>query len=145
VHNNYALALAQSKKFDEAQVELGKAAQIEPANAGKYYYNLGALLVNNGQSDAAGEAFKKAIDADPNYADAQYQYGIFLIGKAKLGADGKYEPVPGTREAFQKYLELKPDGPFAESAKGMLASLSGAVDTSYQNPAAPKKKSTKKN
>jgi tetratricopeptide (TPR) repeat protein len=144
IHNNYALALAQAKKFDEAQAELAKAAQLDPPSAGKYYYNLGALLVNNGQSEPAGEAFKKAIDADPKYADAQYQYGIYLIGKDKLGSDGKYEPVPGTREAFQAYLELKPDGPNAESAKGMLASLSGAVDTSYQNPAA-KKKSTKKN
>ncbi len=144
VHNNYALALAQSKKFDEAQAELAKAAQLDPPSAGKYYYNLGALLVNNNQSDPAGEAFKKAIDADPNYADAQYQYGIYLIGKAKLGADNKYDPVPGTREAFQKYLELKPDGPFADSAKGMLASLSGSVDTSYQNPSAAKKKSAKK-
>jgi tetratricopeptide (TPR) repeat protein len=139
VHNNYALALAGAKKFDEAQAELAKAAQLDPTSAGKYYYNLGALLVNNGQSEPAGAAFKKAIDADPNYADAQYQYGIFLIGQAKLGADGKYDPVPGTREAFQKYLELKPDGPFAESSKGMLASLTAAVDTSYQNPAAAKK------
>jgi tetratricopeptide (TPR) repeat protein len=145
VHNNYALALAQAKKFDEAQAELAKAAQIDPPSAGKYYYNLGALLVNNGQTEPAGEAFKKAIDADPKYADAQYQYGIYLIGKAKLGADGKYEPVPGTREAFQAYLDLKPDGKDAESAKGMLASLSGAVDTSYQNPSANKKKTTKKN
>jgi tetratricopeptide (TPR) repeat protein len=146
VHNNYALALAQAKKFDEAQAELAKAAQLEPANAGKYYYNLGALLVNNGQTDPAGEAFKKAIDADPKYADAQYQYGIYLIGKAKLGSDGKYDPVPGTREAFQAYLDLKPDGQYAESAKGMLASLTGAVDTSYQNPAAKnKKKTTTKN
>jgi tetratricopeptide (TPR) repeat protein len=144
VHNNYALALAGAKKFDEAQAELAKAAQLDPPSAGKYYYNLGALLVNNGQSEPAGAAFKKAIDADPNYADAQYQYGIFLIGQAKLGADGKYDPVPGTREAFQKYLELKPDGPFAESCKGMLASLSAAVDTSYQNPAAQKKTTKKK-
>jgi tetratricopeptide (TPR) repeat protein len=105
------------------------------------------LLVNNGQTEPAGQAFKKAIDADPKYADAQYQYGIYLIGKATLGGDGKYEPVPGTREAFQAYLDLKPDGPNAESAKGMLASLSGAVDTSYQNPAAAKnkKKTTSKN
>jgi len=144
VHNNYALALAQAKKFDEAQAELAKAAQIDPPSAGKYYYNLGALLVNNNQSEPAGAAFKKAIEADPKYADAQYQYGIYLIGKAKLGSDGKYDPVPGTREAFQAYLDLKPDGPFAESCKGMLASLTGAVDTSYQNPAA-KKKTTKKN
>ncbi len=36
VHNNYALALAQAKKFDEAQAELAKAAQIDPPSAGKY-------------------------------------------------------------------------------------------------------------
>jgi len=144
VHNNYALALAQAKKFDDAQTELGKAAQLDPPNAGKYYFNLGALLVNNGQNDQAGEAFKKSIEADPNYADAQYQYGIVLIGKAKLGEDGKYVPVPGTREAFEKYLQLKPDGPYAESCKGMLASLASSVDTTYQNPAAEKKKSSKK-
>lgn len=145
VHNNYGLALAQAGKFDEAQAELGKAAQLEPTNAGKYYFNLGALLVNKGETDQAGAAFKKAIDADPNYADAQYQYGASLMAKAQMGADGKITPVPGTREAFEKYLQLKPDGPHAEDAKGMLATLSGPVDTSYQNPAANKKKTTKKN
>jgi tetratricopeptide (TPR) repeat protein len=142
-HNNYALALAKSKKFDDAQAELGKAAQIDPPNAGKYYYNLGALLVNNGQTEPAGQAFKKAIEADPNYADAQYQYGVYLVAKAKVSADGKVTPVDGTREAFQKYLELKPDGAFAVSAKAMLDSIGGTLDTSYQNPNAKKK--SKKN
>jgi len=142
-HNNYALALAKSKKFDEAQAALGKAAQMDPASAGKYYYNLGALLVNSGQSEPAGQAFKKAIDIDPNYADAQYQYGVYLISKAKMGPDGKFIPVDGTKEAFQKYLELKPDGPFAASAKAMLDSVGATLDTSYQNPAAQKKSKKK--
>jgi len=138
-HNNYALALAKDKKFDEAQAELGKAATLDPPSAGKYYYNLGALLVNNGQSEPAGQAFKKAIDADPNYADAQYQYGIYLIAKAQVGADGKITPVPGTREAFEAYLKIKPDGPFAQSAKAMLDSMSSSLDTTYQNPSKKKK------
>jgi len=137
--NNYALALAQDKKFDEAQAQLAKAAQIDPPNAGKYYYNLGALLVNSGQTTPAEAFFKKAIDADPNYADAQYQYGICLIARAQLDKDGKPTPVPGTREAFEKYLQLKPDGPYADAAKAMIASISTAQDTSYQNPAAQKK------
>ncbi|HUI81784.1 MAG TPA: carboxypeptidase regulatory-like domain-containing protein [Bryobacteraceae bacterium] len=137
-HNNYALALAKAKKYPEAQAELTKAATLDPPNAGRYYYNLGALLVNAGQNDPAGEAFKKAIDLDPNYADAQYQYGVTLLAKASIGADGKITPVPGTAEAFQKYLALKPDGPFADSAKSMLASLGTSVDTSYKNPAAKK-------
>jgi len=139
MHNNYGLAMARAKKFPEAQAELAKAAEIDPANAGKYYYNLGALLVNAGQTDPAGQAFKKAIEAEPNYADAQYQYGVYLVAKAKIGADGKVTPVPGTIEAFQKYLQLKPDGPFAASAKSMLQTLGGSLDTSYQNPNAKKK------
>jgi tetratricopeptide (TPR) repeat protein len=136
-HNNYALALARGKKFPEAQAELTKAAQMDPPNAGRYYYNLGALLVNNSQLEPAGEAFKKAIEADPNYADAYYQYGIYLISKAKTDDKGKVTPEPGTKEAFEKYLQLKADGPYAESAKGMLAMIGGQISTEYKNPDAP--------
>ncbi len=144
-HNNFALALAKGKKFPEAQAELQKAATLDPPNAGKYFYNLGAVLVNTGQSEAAGEAFKKAIDADPKYADAQYQYGVYLVGKATTTADGKIIPPPGTVEAFQKYLELRPDGQFAEGAKGMIQTLGSSLQTEYKNPNAPaQKKTTKK-
>jgi tetratricopeptide (TPR) repeat protein len=143
-HNNYALALARGKKFPEAQAELTKAAQMDPPNAGRYYYNLGALLVNNQQLEPAGDAFKKAIEADPNYADAYYQYGIYLISKASTAADGKVTPQPGTKEAFEKYLALKPDGPYAESSKGMLSMITGQIATEYKNPDAPAKKGKKK-
>jgi tetratricopeptide (TPR) repeat protein len=142
-HNNYALALVQAKKIPEAQAELTKAAQLDPANAGKYYYNLGAVLTNANQGDAAVEAFQKAIAADPNYAEAYYQYGVSLVGKASFGADGKVTPVPGTVEALQKYLSLAPNGQFAQPAKDMLTTLNATVDVSYKNPnakEAPKKK-----
>lgn len=139
LHNNFALLLARQKKFKEAEDELGKASALDPAGAGKYYYNLGAILVNSGQNDPAGEVFKKAIAADPNYADAHYQYGIFLTGKAQVGTDGSMTFPPGTKESFEKYLELKPDGPFAESAKSMLVTMGSKVDTKYENPNAPKK------
>lgn len=144
VHNNYALALAKAKKFPEMQTELEKAAQLDPTKAGQYYYNLGAVLVNNGQNDAAGTAFKKAIEIDPNHADSYYQYGIYLVGKAAIGADGKVTPVAGTVEAFQKYLDLAPTGQFADQAKSMLASLGSTVDTSYRNPNAKKSTTRKK-
>jgi len=143
-HNNYALALVKAKKVDQAQAELNKAAELDPASAGKYYYNLGAVLVNGGQNDAASEAFKKAIAADPNYADAHYQYAITQLAKATIDKDGKIQPPPGTIEELQKYLELKPDGPYAQSAKDMLTTLTGSVQTNYQNPNAPKKSTTKK-
>src|SRR5271166_5041844 len=143
-HNNYALALAKAKKFPEAAAELEKAAQLDPPSAGKYYYNLGALLINSGQTNPACDAFKKAITADGNYADAQYQYGVCLVAKATVAPDGKIIPPDGTIQAFQKYLELKPDGQFAEAAKGMLATIQGGVETKYSNPNAPKTAPKKK-
>ena len=143
-YNNYALALGRQKNIPDAQANIEKAAQLDPANAGKYYYNLGALLMNSGQGDVACGTFKKAIDADANYADAQYQYGVCLVGKAQLGKDGKVIPPAGCVEAFQKYLQLKPDGSNADAAKAMLASMEGAVSTEYVNPDAVKKPTKKK-
>jgi tetratricopeptide (TPR) repeat protein len=137
-HNNYALLLAQSKKSDEALVELTKAAQLDPPNAGKYYFNGGAVLVNLGQNEPAGAMFKKAIEADPTYADAHYQYGIYLIGKSTTTADGKIVAPAGTKEEFEKYLELKPDGPNADAAKGMLTSMGETLQTDYSKPGAKK-------
>lgn len=143
-HNNYALALAKAKKYPEAEAELTKAATLDPPKAGTYFYNLGAVLTNIGQLEPAGSAFKKAIDADPNHADAQYQYGIYLMSKAQTTADGKVVPPEGTAAAFQKYLELKPTGPFADSAKGMIQMMDAQLSTTYQNPDAKKKAPAKK-
>jgi tetratricopeptide (TPR) repeat protein len=143
-HNNYGLALAKAKKVPEAQEQLNKAVALDPTGAGKYYYNLGAVLVNTGQVEPAGEIFKKAIEADPNYADAHYQYGVYLISKATTTPEGKVVPPEGTKESFEKYLALKPDGPFAEGAKAMLATIGAKVDTTYTNPSAPKKGGKKK-
>lgn len=139
-HNNYALVLAQQKKFDEAQTELTKAAQLDPTNAGKYYYNLGAVYVNTGNGDAATTAFKKAIELDPNYADAYYQYGLSLMGKATTDPSGKIVAPEGTADAFQKYLSLKPTGEFAQPAKDMLASMGSTVQTNFKAAPTGKKK-----
>jgi tetratricopeptide (TPR) repeat protein len=138
-HNNYALALARMNKFPEMQAELNKAVELDPPNAGRYYYNMGAVLVNSNQLAPACEAFDKAIAADANYADAHYQKAMCLTSKATITADGKTTFPDGTDKEFQKYLELKPDGQFAESAKGMLQAMGAKIDTEYRNPNAPKK------
>lgn len=137
-HNNYALALAKGKKMDQAQAELTKAAQLDPPQAGKYYYNLGAVYVNTQQNDAAEGAFKKAIELDPNYADAYYQQALVLMNKVSLDKDGKMVAPPGTTEALQKYLSLRPDGANAEGAKAILEQLGTTVQTSFERPGAPK-------
>ena len=143
-YNNYALALAADKRLDDAKVKLAKAVDLDPAGAGKYHYNLGALLMNSNQTDGALDEFKKAIAADPNYAEAYFYYGSTLVGKATLDQKtGKMVAPDGTIEALQKYLQLKPDGPNAQPAKDLIAALGSSVNVDYKDPNAPAK-STKK-
>ncbi len=139
-HNNFGLALVKAGKIDDGKAQLTQAAALDPTNAGRYYFNLGAIMVNSGNNEAAIDAFRKAVQADPNYASAQYQLGTALVGAAQMNADGTISPVPGTVEAFEKYLQLEPNGPNAEGAKGMIATLKGGVQTTYQDPDAKKKK-----
>jgi tetratricopeptide (TPR) repeat protein len=128
--NNFGEALAKSGKTDEAVKAYSTAAQIDPQDAGRYYFNLGAILTNTGKVDDAIQAFDKAIAADPTRADAYYWKGVNMLGKAKLEGDKMVAP-PGTAEAFNKYLELQPTGPFADPAKQMLASMGATVETSF--------------
>jgi tetratricopeptide (TPR) repeat protein len=144
-YNNYALALAADKKLDDAKVKLAKAIELDPPGAGKYHYNLGALLMNGNQTDGALDEFKKAIAADPNYAEAYYYYGSTLVGKATLDQKtGKMIAPDGTIEALQKYLQLKPDGPNAQPAKDLIAALGSSVNVDYKDPNAPAPKTNKK-
>jgi tetratricopeptide (TPR) repeat protein len=138
-HNNYGLTLAKLRKFDQAQTELAKAAELDPPNAGHYYFNLGASYVNDGQSGPAEAAFKKAIELSPDYADAHFQYATAL--SAKLTTEGgKVIAPPGMKEELEKYLELAPTGPNAEAAKSLLQAIGATIETDYSKKGAPKKK-----
>jgi len=133
-HNNLGLALVKAGRLDDGREELAKAAELDPANAGRYFFNLGAIMVNTGRTDEAVTAFKRAIESDPTYADAYYQLGVTMVGNAEVQEDGSVTPAEGTVDAFRKYLELKPNGRFAASAQQMIASLTGKVDTEYVDP-----------
>jgi tetratricopeptide (TPR) repeat protein len=138
-YNNLGQAQSKGGQIDDAAKSYTTAAQLDPAGAAQYYFNLGAVMTNAGKVDEGIAAFDKAIAADPNRADAYYWKGVNLIGKATLKGDKMVAPE-GTAEAFNKYLELQPNGPFAEPAKQMLASIGASIETSYGN----KKKPTKK-
>lgn len=144
IHNNLGLAYAQDKKLPEAQAELEKAVAMEPTAACKYYFNLGAVEANAHQDDASAVAFQKAIASDPKCAEAYFQLGNALMAKATLKPDGTTVPVPGTVEAFQKYLEVAPNGPNADAAKALIEALGSKVETNYVDPNAKKSTGKKK-
>lgn len=131
-------AYAKAGQTDKAVEQYAAAAQADPTNAAQYYYNEGAVLTNTGKVDEAVAAFDKAIQLDPTRADAYYWKGVDLIGKATM-KDNKMVAPPGTAEAFNKYLELQPNGKYADAAKQMLASIGSSVETSYGKPKSGKK------
>ena len=137
-YTNLADAYAKSGKIDDAVKSYESAAKTDPTQAGAAYFDIGAVYTNAGRVDDANAAFDKAIAADPNRADAYYQKGVNLLGKATLQGDKTIAP-PGTAEAFQKYLELAPNGANAQSAKDLLASIGSTVETSYGSKKKPKK------
>jgi tetratricopeptide (TPR) repeat protein len=142
-YNNLAQAESKTGQVDDSIKAYDLAAQVNPPGAAQYYYNQGAVLTNNGRVDQANAAFDKSIAADPNKAEAYYQKGVNLINKATTDPKtGKVIPAPGTEDALNKYLELQPNGPFAEGAKGMIQYIGGTIETSYGSKAkkpAPKK------
>ena len=129
-YNNMAQAMAGAGEVDEAVKAYDQAAQLDPTRASMFYFNKGAVQTNSGKIDDAIDSFKKVIAADPNKADAYYWLGVNMIGKATLKGDKMVAPE-GTAEAFNKYLELQPNGPFADPAKQMLASIGATVETTY--------------
>jgi tetratricopeptide (TPR) repeat protein len=139
-YNNLAEAYSKSNKVDDSVANYNKAAQLDPTHAGTYLFNEGAVLTNAGKVDDAIAAFDKVIAADPTKAEAYYWKGVNLIGKATLKGDKMVAPE-GTAEAFQKYLELQPQGRMAQPAKDMLASIGATIETGFGTT---KKKPVKK-
>jgi tetratricopeptide (TPR) repeat protein len=137
-HAGLADAYARSGQTEKAVQEYATAAQNDPQNAGAYYYNEGVVFTNTNKTDEAVAAFDKSIQADPNRADAYYLKGQALIAKSTLKGDKMVAPE-GTAEAFQKYLELQPNGKFADIAKQMLAALGAPVQTTYGKSKSSKK------
>jgi len=126
-YSNLGDAAAKLGKSDEAIKDFQHSTQLDPADAGTYYFNEGIILRNAAKSMAerkqAAEAFDQAIAADPNKAADYYLKGEVLFGMATADSEGKVIPPPGAVEALQKYLQLEPNGPYADRAKSFLAAL----------------------
>jgi tetratricopeptide (TPR) repeat protein len=111
------------------------AAKAQPASASMYYFNEAATLYNAGKNAEAEAAADKAIAADPKKAEAYYIKGQSLITQATV--DPKTQKItapPGCVDAYQKYLELAPDGPHAADVKGILEGIGEQVKSTYKAP-----------
>jgi tetratricopeptide (TPR) repeat protein len=128
-------AFASDGKVPEAQAAYDNAAKLNPAGAGTYYGNEAIMMdrissTAPAAADAVVPAAEKAIAAAPNNPIPYYLKGKALVTKATVDQKtGKIVAPPGCQEAYQKYLELAPNGPFSADAKQILAEMSQTPST----------------
>jgi tetratricopeptide (TPR) repeat protein len=125
-YNNLGNVLARAGKIDEARAAYTKSAELDPANAAGAWRNFGISLYNAGRLKESVEPLKKATDLDPKNAQTWYLLGAALVGAMETKQVGnKLEFIiqPGTVEAYQKAVDLDPNGPWGQQAKQGLEGL----------------------
>jgi tetratricopeptide (TPR) repeat protein len=124
---------ARDNKTDDAATEYDLAAKTNPTKAATYLTNEAVVYFNTGKSDAQTAAADKAIAADPKNPLPYYLKGQSLAGKITVDAKtGAYVVPPGCAEAYQKYLELAPTGPYAVESKAILDETQTKVNSKYK-------------
>ncbi len=114
--NNLGQVLAKEGKTADAATAFDAAVKAAPTQAGTYYFNEAAVFFNKGQNGdavafaAALAAANKAIAADPTQAMPYYIKATALIQNATVDKAGKIVAPPECAEAYQKYVELAPNG-----------------------------------
>jgi tetratricopeptide (TPR) repeat protein len=145
-YNNLGNSLARTGKVDDALAAYQKAIQLDPMNTAMYWRNFAIGLYNTGRIKESVDPLQKATAADPNNAQAWYLLGAALVNTMEFKQDGdKLVPVlqPGTQEAYQKAIQLDPNGVWGAQAKQGLQALQAmgvGIDTKVnQRPPKGKK------
>jgi tetratricopeptide (TPR) repeat protein len=125
-YNNLGNVLARAGKIDDARAAYTKSAELDPTKAATAWRNFGISLYNANRGADAIEPLQKSAELDPKSAQTWYLLGACLIYRMtvkKVGDKDVPEFAPGTIEAYQKAVELDPNGPFGQQAKEGLAQL----------------------
>jgi tetratricopeptide (TPR) repeat protein len=125
-YNNLGNVLARAGKIEEAKAAYTKSAELDPANAATAWRNFGISLYNANRLGEAVEPLQKSAELDPKNAQTWYLLGASLVYKMTTKKVGDKEVVqfaPGTIEAYQKAVELDPNGPWGQQAKQGLEQL----------------------
>jgi tetratricopeptide (TPR) repeat protein len=122
-------------KLADASADCEKALALDPAAGGTCYKNVGIILTNKGRQKDAVAPLQKATQANPQDGQAWYLLGSALSAGIEPKQEGEkmmYIIPPGTKEAYQKCIDISPNTPLAAQAKDALDglnALSGGADT----------------
>jgi tetratricopeptide (TPR) repeat protein len=139
-YNNLGNILGRTGKIDEARAAYTKCAELDPPNASMAWRNFGISLYQAGRMVEAIEPLKKATELDPKNAQAWYLLGACMVADPSIyktvGSKIEVNPKPGTIEAYQKAIDLDPNGPWGTQAKQgleQLQQLTGGIETKVGN------------
>jgi tetratricopeptide (TPR) repeat protein len=124
---------ARTGKVPEANAAYAEAAKTDPTKAAFYLRNEAVIFFQANNAQAQIAAAQEALKSDPNQAVLYYIIGQGLVQSATV--DPKTNKIilpPGCAEAYQKYLELAPTGPYAADAQGILSQAGQKVNSSYK-------------
>jgi tetratricopeptide (TPR) repeat protein len=131
---------ARAGKVPEANAAYDAAAKVNPTGASVYLKNEAVIFFQMNNADAQVAAADEAIQVDPTQAMLYYLKGNGLVQKTTMDPKtNKLVAPPGCLEAYQKYLDLAPTGPYAGEVKGILAGFDQKIDNSYKAPKGGKK------
>jgi tetratricopeptide (TPR) repeat protein len=124
---------ARTGKIQDANDAYDAAAKVNPTQASFYLKNEAVIFFQTNQPDAQVAAADKGLAIDPNQPVLYYLKGNGLVQKTTMDPKtNKLIAPPGCMEAYQKYLQLAPEGPYSAEVKGILAGFNQTQDTSYK-------------
>jgi len=117
-HFNYATALQEAGRNDEAANELSATLRLNPSSA-KAHVNLAALLMEKGKRDEAQSHFEQALRIEPNNAEYHSGYAYLLD---QLGHDER------AAAECETSIRLAPKSAQAHYGYGAFLEKHGKVD-----------------
>jgi hypothetical protein len=121
-HAGLGEVYARQAKVPEANAEYYNAAKADSSKAAMYLRNETVIFSQIGNRYAQAAAADEAIKVNPNDPILYYLKGQGLVESATI--DPRSQKIilpPGCGEAYRRYLELAPNGPYAANVKGILA------------------------
>lgn len=102
-----------AKQYGIALGEFQKSMAVNPSNPAPYT-NIGYIYFDMGQTGLAYEYQRKALEADPEYANAHY--GLALV----YTRQGNIEMA---KQHWKEYLRIEPEGYFSRKAMKALSEI----------------------
>lgn len=110
---------AAAGQNDKSEAAYQRVIELDPGNAHQIFFNLGALIINKpNRSEAetrkAINAFRKALEIKPDYAQAHKQLAFALLGVGDRA---------GARDSLEHYIQSAPNAPDTAQMQQLVKTL----------------------